>query len=972
MQTNNLKKYTLIKEKKLDDINSQGYLLEHNKTKAKVVLIENDDSNKTFLVGFKTPVGNSTGVPHIMEHSVLCGSRKFPAKDPFIELVKGSLNTFLNAMTFPDKTVFPVASENDKDFQNLMDIYLDAVFYPKIYDRRETFCQEGWTYELKDREDELTVNGVVYNEMKGAFSAPDQVVERKIMNTLYPDTGYAFESGGDPDEIPTLTYEEFLDFHKKYYHPSNSYIFLYGNMDMLEKLDYIDAEYLSRFEYKDIDSEIKLQKGFADKKEFTIEYPVAANEPVEENTYLTYNNVVGNITDKELYVAFQVLEYALVEMPGAPVKQALLDKGIGKDIEGKYNNWIYQPYFSIIAKYAEQDQKEEFISTIFDTLKSLVKDGIDRQSLIAALNYFEFQYREADFGSYPKGIMISLQVFDSWLYDDNEPFIHLEENEVFENLRKKADKGYFEKLVEEYFINNHHASIVVAVPKRGMTTEHDEKFKKELQAKKNAMSHEELDRIVMWTKHMEEYKSEESPKEDLEKIPMLSRNDISKEVKSFHNTDIDIDGIHLVHHDIFSNGIGYFNAIFDLTDIPEQYYKYIGMVKAVLGYMNTEHYTYSQLSNEINMNTGGIAGDCSTITDNIDLNKYSLLFSYGSKVFENKIGFSLKMMQEIINTTEVSDEKRLLEILSELRAEHQVLFSHSGDSVALIRNMSYYSESSYIVEQIKGIAFYKFVDECVKNFDKMKSEIIDGIKKTIRYCFRKDNVIYSYTSGQSGLEMLKEPLKEFHNSLNDKCDIGERTVINVVRKNEGFKTSAQIQYVTRCGSFTKEGFSYNGSLRVLRTILNYEYLWNNVRVLGGAYGCSSGFVRNGDCYFTSYRDPKLRETNKVFENIPEFVRNFDADEREMTKYVIGTISSMDIPLTPRADGSRSMSAYIGRITEDDLRKERKEVLETQLEDIRKQADLIEAVLKQGNICVLGNEENIENEKEMFETTVDLF
>ncbi len=972
MQTKNLKNYTLIQEKKLDDIKSEGYLLEHNKTKAKVVLIENDDSNKTFLVGFRTPVENSTGVPHIMEHSVLCGSRKFPAKDPFIELVKGSLNTFLNAMTFPDKTIFPVASENDKDFQNLMDIYLDAVFYPKIYERRETFCQEGWTYELKDSDDELKVNGVVYNEMKGAFSAPDQIVERKIMNTLYPDTGYAFESGGDPDEIPDLSYEEFLAFHKKYYHPSNSYIYLYGNMDMLEKLDYIDREYLSKFDYQDIDSEIGRQDAFEEKREFTIEYPVAANEPVEENTYLSYNTVAGEITDKELYVAFQVLEYALVEMPGAPVKQALLDKGIGKDVEGKYNNWIYQPYFSIIAKNAEQTQKDEFVSTIFDTLNALVRDGIDRQSLNAALNYYEFQYREADFGSYPKGVMLSFQVFDSWLYKNDEPFMHLQENEVFETLRKKVDTGYFEKLVEEYFINNNHASVVVAVPKRGMTSEHDENFKKELQAKKNAMSKEELETLMSWTKHIEEYKSEESSKEDLEKIPMLSRSDISPDVKTFHNEEVEYEGMQIIYHDVFTNGIGYLNAIFDITDIPEKYYYYVGLLKAVMGYMNTENYTYTQLTNEINMNTGGISCDTSIVTDSIDLEKYSIKVSFGAKVFENKIGFALKMIQEMINTTKVSDEKRLLEILSELKAELQVVFSHSGDSIALIRNMSYYSESAYLSEQLKGIDFYKFVDDCVKNFDTRKSEIIEGLEKTIRYVFRKDNVLYSYTSEKTGLELLKESIKEFNDSLYDKCDIGEKTGIDIKRKNEGFKTSAQIQYVTRSGSFTKAGFSYTGSLRVLRTILNFEYLWNNVRVLGGAYGCSSGFTRNGDCFFSSYRDPKLRETNQVFERIPKFIRNFEADEREMTKYVIGTISSMDVPLTPRTDGSRSMTAYLSRITEDDLRKERKEVLEAQIDDIRKHADMIEAVLKQGNICVVGNEENIEKEKELFDITVDLF
>lgn len=972
MQIKDLKNYKIIQEKMLDDINSKGFLLKHIKTGAKVVLISNDDNNKTFLVGFRTPVENSTGVPHIMEHSVLCGSKKFPVKDPFIELAKGSLNTFLNAMTFPDKTIFPISSENDKDFQNLMDVYLDAVFYPKIYEREEIFRQEGWTYELEDKDSELNYNGVVYNEMKGAFSSADEIVERQAMNSLFPDNGYAFESGGDPDVIPQLSYEEFLDFHRKYYHPSNSYIYLYGDMDMAEKLDFIDREYLGKFEGIQVDSAIKEQMPFDEPRDISIEYPVAAGETESENTYLSYNTVVGKITDKELYVAFQVLEYALVSMPGAPVKKALLDNGIGKDIDGKYNNWIYQPYFSITAKNAEAVQKDEFLKIIKETLTDLSENGIDRDSLLAALNYYEFQYREADFGGYPKGLMLSFQVLDSWLYDENEPFAHLEENAVFEKLRKQVDTGYFEDLIKKYFLNNNHSSVLVAVPRKGLTTKKDELLKKKLKEYKDSLSENEIENMVKWTEHMKEYKSQESPKEDLEKIPLLKIEDISEEIKPFINEEKDIDGIKVVHHNIFTNGIGYLNILFDITDIPERLYPYLGLIKSVLGFMDTENYNYSQLVNTINMNSGGVYSDVSVYPSAVNPDDYKIMASYGAKIFVDKVDFAMNIIAEIVNTTKTDDDKRLLEILSELKSKIQMNFSHYGDATALLRNMSYYSLSAAVSESIKGVSFYKFVENAVKNFDSEKEKIKNELKETIKYVFRKDNITVSYTSDEKGLDYLKESLHLFTDTLDNGSKAGLMEKLKPVRKNEGFKTSAQIQYVTRAGNFIKEGYKYDGSMRVLRTVLNYEYLWNNVRVKGGAYGCTSGFNRSGDCYFTSYRDPNLEATNKVFESIPEYVRNFEADERDMTKFIIGTISSMDVPFTPRTSGSRSMGAYISGLKDEDLMAERRQVLNTTVEDIRKHGDLIEAVLAQNNICVVGNEDNIEKDKELFEQISELF
>ena len=568
MSIYDLNAYEVLQTEDLSDLKSKGTLLKHKKSGARVLLMENDDENKVFTIGFRTPPSDSTGVPHIMEHSVLCGSKEFPVKDPFVELVKGSLNTFLNAMTYPDKTVYPVASCNDKDFQNLMHVYMDAVFYPNIYQNDKTFRQEGWSYKLDNPDGELTISGVVYNEMKGAFSSPEGVLDRVVLNSLFPDNTYSVESGGDPEVIPELTYERFLDFHRKYYHPSNSYIYLYGDMNMEEKLRWLDEKYLSDFENEPVDSEIHLQKPFTEMKEVVQEYSIASEESEEDNTYLSYNKVIGTTLDEKLYLAFEILDYALLSAPGAPLKKALLDAGVGKDISGSYDNGVYQPIFSVISKNANVEQKEEFVRVIEDTLKDIVKNGINKKALRAGINYHEFRFREADFGNYPRGLMYGLQLFDSWLYDETKPFIHMQAIPTFEFLKEQVETGYFEELIQKYLLDNTHGSIVIIKPERGRTARMDKELADKLQAYKDSLSKEEIDALVKATKELEEYQEEESAPEDLAKIPVLGREDISREIAPIYNKELETSGVKLVHHEVETNGIGYTALLFDLSGIP--------------------------------------------------------------------------------------------------------------------------------------------------------------------------------------------------------------------------------------------------------------------------------------------------------------------------------------------------------------------------------------------------------------------
>ncbi|MDO4189254.1 MAG: insulinase family protein, partial [Lachnospiraceae bacterium] len=484
--------YEIITEKEVKDLNSKGYLLKHKKTGARIFILSNDDENKVFYIGFRTPPYNSTGLPHILEHSVLCGSDKYPVKDPFVELCKGSLNTFLNAMTYPDKTVYPVASCNDQDFKNLMDVYMDAVLHPNIYKHDEIFRQEGWRYELEDVDSEIKINGVVYNEMKGAFSTPDDMMDREIFNTLFPDTPYGVESGGDPDVIPELSYEEFLDFHGKYYHPSNSYIYMYGNMDIDERLEYLDREYLSKYEAIDIDSTIVMQKPFDKTYMLTKQFSVTNEEPTDKNTYLSYNVVVDTALNRELYVAFQVIDYCLIGAPGAILTERLLKSGIVSDIDAVYENGILQPYYSIIGKGADKKDLDAFISEIKDELNNAVSNGLNKDMIRAAINIFEFKYREADFGRYPKGLMYGLQAFDSWLYDDKDPFMHIEANDTFAFLKKQVDTDYFEQIINKYLLNNNHSSIVVLEPERGLNAKKDKALADKLSEYKKSLSEEQI------------------------------------------------------------------------------------------------------------------------------------------------------------------------------------------------------------------------------------------------------------------------------------------------------------------------------------------------------------------------------------------------------------------------------------------------------------------------------------------------
>ncbi len=956
--------YRVVEHKMIEEMQSEGIVLEHKKTKARLFLVSNDDENKVFCIGFRTPPDNDCGLPHILEHSVLCGSDKFPLKDPFVELVKGSLNTFLNAMTYPDKTVYPVASCNDKDFHNLMDVYMDAVLHPNIYKEEKIFRQEGWHYELESKDAPLIYNGVVYNEMKGAYSSPESILDSVTQKTLFPDTCYGKDSGGDPVHIPELSYEKFLDFHRTYYHPSNSYIYLYGDMDMAEKLTWLDEEYLSHYEERPVDSRIREQKAFAEPVEREFSYSITEGESEEDATYLSANTVVGDDLDPKLYVAFQILEYTLLDAPGAPLKQALIDAGIGKDVMGGYESGILQPYFSVIAKDANKEQKGEFLAIVKGTLRKLADQGINRKSLLAGMNYFEFKYREADYGSAPKGLMYGLQCLDSWLYD-GDPMTHLCYQETFDFLKKEVENGYFEQLIRDYLLANPFEAVIVVAPEKNLTAKEDEKLAKKLAAYKASLSEEELEKLVTATRELKEYQDTPSTPEILAKIPLLKREDIEKKAETFFWKEKEEGGIKVLHHNFFTSGIGYLKVLFNTEVLPQEDLPYAGLLKSILGSISTEHYSYSDLTSEIHLNSGGVDFSVTSYPDLADPERFTGAFVASIRVLYDKLDFGFTILEEILNHSVFTDEKRLGEVIQETRSRAKMKLENAGHSTAVSRATSYFSATAYYNELTGGTAYYHFLEQLEKDYANKKGEIMARLQEVSRKLFTRANMLVNYTADDKGYEQLPQNLKLLADKLPQGSGEKHAFTHPVKNVNEGLKTSAQVDYVARCGNFRDAGLEYTGALKILQVILSYDYLWLNIRVKGGAYGCMSGFGRSGEGYLVSYRDPNLKETNDIYEGIPAYLEAFDPDERDMTKYVIGTISNLDAPLTPSVKGSRGLSAYLSGVTEEMMQTERDQILGAAKEDIRALAAQVRAVLATGSFCVVGNEEKIEANRGMF-------
>ena len=966
--------YELIQEEYLDDISNCGLYFRHKKSGARVVVLSNDDNNKAFAIGFRTPVSDSTGVPHIIEHTVLCGSDKYPVKDPFNELCKGSLNTFLNAMTFQDKTVYPVASCNEQDFKNLMDVYMDATLHPTIYKYPEVFLQEGWRYVLDKPEGELSMNGIVYSEMKGAMSSPERVLFQDMETILYPDVTYGFNSGGDPAVIPSLTYEQFLDFHRRYYHPSNSYICIYGDMDIEERLEWLDSAYLSAYDKIDPASEIKLQKAeniAADSKLF---YSVGSEEKTENKTFLMQSVVAGDTGDVVKTEAVSILAEMLFNKEGACVKQALIDAGIGEDVYGDYDDSMRQPMISIVAKNTEESRKAEFIGIIEKTLKDEIEKGFSKKKILSIINKREFIEREADTGSYPKGLVYMFNLLSTMLYDDNAVFNKLRMGKTYRELRKALEEGYFEKLARETFLENKHKAVLTLAPKPGLSDEEEKNTAAKLAAYKASLSKEEIDKILESNEKLRIYQETPDSPEALATIPLLRREDMNKVVRGYSNIEKNVEGTKVILHDYPSSGIAYLSFLFDTKGVPQADVPYLVLLADMIGRVNTDKYKYSEISDEIDLVCGGWSSSVG-IRTKMDCREIQKTYiQVDIKLFYDKFKETLDIIANLFNNSDFSDYKRNLEIIRENRLTLENKLKNAGHAAALRRARSYFSEYGVYDELTSGIACYRFLQDITDNYEDRKVTVAKKIAELSKAIFAQDNVIVSLTAEPEGFKAFEKELKNFITRFQKSSVYGEKAapVKYVLNKgNEAFYMSGKVSYTAVSGSFL-DFTAPDGAMKVLRTILNYNYLYPAVRVKGGAYGVSCNLLGiAGTSMFATYRDPHIKESVEVFEKTADYLEKFDADEREMTQFIIGTMGEEDMPLNARQLGTRSMGAYGENDALAKNQKLRDELLAVTPEKIRSLAPIVRKITNSGYRCCIGGEGLVKENAALFDKVESL-
>lgn len=952
-----MKNYTKITNKYIDDIQSSVTIYKHNKTGARICTIENDDTNKVFSIAFRTPPMNNGGLTHILEHSVLCGSKKYPVKDPFVELLKSSLNTFLNAFTFPDKTMYPCASKNDKDFKNLMSVYMDAVFYPQIYQHEEIFMQEGWHYHILDEKDPITYNGVVYNEMKGAFSDPQQVLFRNLMHSLYPDTAYGLESGGDPTYIPDLTYEEFKEFHSKYYHPSNSYIFLYGDCDMEERMAWLDNEYLSNFEEINFDTSIKYQKPFDKPIYQTDYYPVSKETPLENKSFLSYNVAFPTTLDTKLTIATSILVDVLLNNPGAPLKQALIDAKIGADVEAAFDDGLLQPLLGIIVFNADEKKEEEFISIIDNTLKDILEKGLDHEAIKSLINYEEFKVREAKFGQWPRGLKMEINCLSSWLYDENQPFSKLENLKYYQELREDIDNGYFENIISKYILNNNHKSYSKLCPSYTVASEKEKALTDKLAKFKDSLSKEELNKLIERNKALAAYQSAPSTPEEIATLPKLELADLTEKPEKL-NCEMLEGNYNTLYSNYFTNGIEYVNYSFDLSHISAADLQYVELLCDLFITLSTDKKSYSEINQIIQNNTGGISFNVSsykTLKREVKVN-LGVAFS----ALANNTSVASKLIEEIIFNTNFRDYKRLYERLSEINTALEMNIVSRGHVVGLVRAASYFDEGSYLNDSINGIGYVDFIKDIYTNFESKKDELVSILEGLISKVFTQNKFLLRYTG--NSLESIVEIADEFYNSLEKKPYSFEST-FEPKCLNEGIQTQFDVNFVARVGKSDKE---FNGAMYVLSNALRLDYLWMQVRVHGGAYGCMMNAQLSGIIGFTSYRDPEIARTNNVYEAVIEYIEKLNPSEEDLLKYKIGAIGGLDSVLHVSDKGSSAQMDYLVGNTYENQCKLRKEAINATVEDLRKLAVVFKEALAVKNLCVIGNANKIEENKELFD------
>ena len=955
--------FSLKNSSEIGELNATTYEFEHIKTGARLFYVAADDDNKVFYIGFRTPPKDDTGVAHIVEHSVLCGSKKYPLKEPFVELVKGSLNTFLNAMTYPDKTVYPVASRNAKDFRNLQDVYLDAVFNPALLTTPEILMQEGWHYEIENADASLTYSGVVYNEMKGALSSPDDILNSKLLHETFPQNCYGYQSGGDPEAIPSLTQKNFIAFHKKFYHPSNSFIYLYGDVDIAEQLEYLDREYLSAFDKIEVDSEISMQPTFAEMKRVDEVYPIGEEESSDEKTFLALNLAVGDVTDTLTNLGLGILSHALFSSPAAPVRKALIDSDLGKDVDVGLEDDLLQPTFTITLNGSEKDRAEKFYNLLNDELKKLVDNGIDKTLLQASINLMEFRLREADFGFAPKGLIYGLRLLKTWLYG-GDPNAYLRYEDDLAAVKRGLDENYFEGLIQKYLLDNPHKVLMTLAPDKTFAKKRDEAQAQKLSKIKSALTPAQIQNIIDTTEKLKiRQQSPDSP-EALKTIPILKREDLKKEPENLPLQFRDIDGTRILFSNLDTHGIIYLTFYFDATKVPQDKLHHAYLLTELLGNIDTKKHSYEELAILTNLNIGGFGANLHADSENGNPNAFEPRLKVFVKALESKLGDMTDILSEIFNDTAFTNKKRLRELIEQEQINFELGLQNMATQI-VSSQLAAYQNRAGAYNAAAYLPYNKFLKDLLENFDDKFDDLVDDLYDVLERLVNRNGLIISVTAPEELYKKFRPYLQDLIKNL--KAEEFKREHYSFPRKpkNEGIYSQSRVQYVGKGANFIELGHEYTGALNILETILRYEYLWIKIRVQGGAYGAFASFGRNGNLFFGSYRDPNLKKTLETFDGTADFLKNFDVSDREMDKYIIGTMSKIDKPLTPSLKGQIAADFCLRNITYADRQKSRNEILTARQEDIRALSKIVEDCMNQNALCVFGNEEIIKENAEIF-------
>ena len=950
--------FELVREETIPELDTRGILYKH-RTGAELLSLVNEDENKVFGINLRTPPTDSTGVAHILEHAVLCGSRKYPVKEPFVELLKGSLNTFLNAFTYPDRTCYPVASQNLRDFYNLVDVYLDAVFHPRL--TPQVLQQEGWHYELEDAGDPLAYKGVVFNEMKGAYSDPEHLLLEYAQHSIFPDNTYGVESGGHPSCIPDLTYEQFEGFHRKFYHPANARVYFYGNDDPEHRLLLLE-EYFKEFEPRRVDSAIAPQRPFAAPRRLVHPYAVSQEGDSDNQSMVAVNWLLEDGLDAETTMALHILDHILIGTPASPLHKALIDSGLGEEVVGAgLESELRQVYFSVGLRGVRRQRADEVEELILNTLGKLARKGIDGDLVAAAMNTAEFRLRENNTGSFPRGLALMLRSLSTWIYD-RDPFAHLGFERPLNSIASRLRDGGlgFPDLIREYFLDNPHRSTLVLEPDAHLGGREEADERTRLERARSAMDPKDLEAVAAASSELRRLQETPDSPQALATLPRLQLSDLERNISTLPLEVVEQQGVRTLYHDIFTNGIVYLDVGFDLRVLPQEYLPYLPLFGRALLEMGTSREDFVKLAQRIGSRTGGIGAEVLVSAQHGKATPVGRLL-LRAKAMTARAADMLDILRDVLLDVELDNKERFQQMALEEKAAKEAGLVPGGHRLVNVRLRSRFDETGWVAEQLRGVSYLFFLRRLVQEVEEDWPAVASRLGEIRRLLVNRSSMLVNITMDAADRTAFQRPFADFLAAI--PAAATRHAVWKPpahVRGGEGLAVPAQVNYVGKAANLYDAGYELHGSVGVITRYLGTTWLWDRVRVQGGAYGAFCSFDHfSGVLSYLSYRDPDLLGTLEVYDGSSRFLAELELSEDELTKAIIGAIGDLDLCQLPDAKGYTSLLRYLAGIGDEFRQQMRDEILGTTAEDFRKFAEVLRWVESKGEVVAMGAQEALE-------------